>query len=138
MKSGSGMFCPATRARCDRPCIGSECQRAKSWGAYDPNAPALAPRPPDPDGIPIISPAQCRAARAYLDLTLVQLGELSKIGPKTLGSFERNRNRPLEATLRKLIGALYEQGVEIVGTPATPRGIRDFKPVISMGKVATK
>lgn len=134
----SGIYCPATRTHCDRPCIGSECQRVKAWGVFDPSAPIIAPRPPDPDSIPIISPAQCRAARAYLDLTLRQLAKLAGMGAKTISRFETGIKRPADATLRKLIGALYDQGIEVVGSPATPRGIRDFKPVISMGRVSSK
>lgn len=130
MSNRTGMFCPATKARCDRPCVVNECQRVKLFGT----AP-LPLRPPDPDSRPLLLPAQIRAARAYLDMTMAELGTLAGISPQTICRLERDLAfQPQEATLRKLIGAFYDRGLEVFGTSEEPRGIRDFLPVAVRSK----
>lgn len=124
-----GAYCPATNARCDRPCALNECQRVKlDDGSFRVNGGLMqdVPRPPPPDLKPVISPAQIRCARAYLDLTVAELAEAADMSKTALGMFERGHTIPHEKTLRKLVGALWDQGLEIFGTADTYSGIRDF------------
>lgn len=126
-----GAYCPATNARCDRPCALNECQRVKLDEGTTRFGLGLlqdVPRPPPPDQKPVISPAQVRAARAYLDFTIDELAACSKVSATTLGLFERGNTQPHEKTLRQLVGALFDLGLEVFGTENTHSGIRDFWP----------
>lgn len=90
------------------------------------------PTPPDPDTPPIVNAAQLRAARAYLGLTLIELAKVAKVSHQTICRLERDKSyRPQEATLRKLVGAFYDRGLEVFGTSTTSRGIRDFLPLVT-------
>lgn len=119
----SGIYCPATQTKCDRPCVGDECQRVKRFTITE-----RAPRPPDPDTKPILSPGQLRAARAYLDLTLAELAVKLDVAPQTLCYIERGVRNSHDDTLRRIINGLYDLGIEVFGTPTEARGIRDFIP----------
>lgn len=125
------MYCPATRARCDRPCSPDECQRAKlDEGSYRVSGGVMEnmPRPPAPGDKPVISSAQLRAARAYLDLTLEEICANCEVTPNTLSRFERSLSVPHEKTLRRIVGALWDMGIEVFGTERTHQGIRDVWP----------
>lgn len=124
-----GAYCPATNARCDRPCALNECQRVKLDEGSSRCMGGLledVPRPPPPDAKPVISPGQARAARAYLGLTLDELSAASGMSAGALGAFERGSTTPQEKTLRRLLGALWDYGIEVFGTADTLRGIRDY------------
>jgi len=124
-----GIYCPATRGNCDRPCVGAECQRVKLFG--QPGAEDL-PRPPAPDQKPVICAAQLRAARAYLGMTLKEFAQKTGVNQSTLGYIELEKvTSPQERTLRKIVGALYDMGIEVFGAKGrgTTRGIRDFLPI---------
>lgn len=59
----------------------------------------------------MITPAQCRAARATLDWSQQQLAEASKIGNATIRNFESGKSSPQNATLDVLRRALEAAGI---------------------------
>lgn len=62
----------------------------------------------------MITPAQCRAARALLDWSQQQLADASKIGNATIRNFEGGKSAPQHATLDVLQRALESAGVEFI------------------------
>jgi transcriptional regulator with XRE-family HTH domain len=60
----------------------------------------------------VISPAQCRAARALLDWSQERLSAESKVGIKTIVDFEQGNRKPYDRTIRDLREALEAAGVE--------------------------
>ena len=62
----------------------------------------------------MITPAQCRAARALLDWSQQRLAEESKIGNATIRNFEGGKSTPQHATLDVLRRALEAAGVEFI------------------------
>lgn len=66
--------------------------------------------------ITIITPAQCRAARALLGMNQGDLAKLSGVGTKTIADFEREAGRVLSSrTLTAIRQAFEKQGVQILG-----------------------
>lgn len=55
---------------------------------------------------------QCRAARALLRWTTVELAERSDVGRNTILKFEAGRSTPRRATIKALRTAFEEAGVE--------------------------
>ena len=70
-------------------------------------------------GSPILSPAQCRAARALLNWSQEELVLKSKITKKTVADFERGATSPRPQTLAQIIAAFEAAGIEFVygGSP---------------------
>ena len=62
----------------------------------------------------MITPSQCRAARALLDWSQQQLADASKAGNATIRNFETGRSSPVNATLDVLQRALELAGVIFV------------------------
>ncbi len=62
----------------------------------------------------ILTPEQCRAARALLDWKQEELREKSGISQKTIADFERDRRQPLVPTLVKLRQTFEGAGVEFL------------------------
>jgi transcriptional regulator with XRE-family HTH domain len=60
----------------------------------------------------MMTPAQCRAARALLDWSQQQLADAAKIGNATIRNFEGGKSTPQNATLDVLQRALASAGVE--------------------------
>ena len=59
----------------------------------------------------IISPAQCRAARAFLQWSQEDLAEAAKVAKQTLADFERGARNPYARTLSDIRAALEAAGV---------------------------
>lgn len=128
-KPMTGIYCPATRMTCDRPCLGAECQRVKLFGGRTDGA---RPPPPDLRARMHITAAQLRAARAYLDLTMSELAIAAGVSHQTVCRLERGFSiRTQDRTLRKIVGVFYDRGIDLFGTKDTHRGIRDFLPQVS-------
>lgn len=66
-----------------------------------------------------ITPAQCRAARALLEMTQDQLAEASRVSKRTITHFEAKQRSPVPATLAAIQRALEAAGVEFI-----ERGVR--------------
>jgi len=62
----------------------------------------------------MITPAQCRAARALLDWSQQRLAEASSIGNATIRNFEGEKSTPQHATLVVLRQAFEAAGVQFV------------------------
>lgn len=63
----------------------------------------------------MISPAQCRAARALLAWSQSDLCEAANVGRATLANFEAEKSTPYERTLRDIQVALEKAGIEFLG-----------------------
>jgi len=63
-----------------------------------------------PKGTDVMSPEQCRAARAGLRMTVDQLAELSGISRMTIMRFETEKTASIAATLRHIKRALEDAG----------------------------
>jgi transcriptional regulator with XRE-family HTH domain len=61
----------------------------------------------------VITPQQCRAARAWLDWKLDDLAEKSAVSKGTLNSFERGIRVPHDRTLRDIAAAFLVAGIEL-------------------------
>jgi DNA-binding XRE family transcriptional regulator len=76
----------------------------------------------------MITPAQCRAARAWLRWTLDDLAAKSRVSKATLHNFEKETRVPHDRTLTDIRRALEEAGVEPVFDGAVGIGIRVARP----------
>ncbi len=61
----------------------------------------------------MITPAQCRAARALLDWSQLDLAQAAHLGLSTIRDFEKGRRVPTHNNLRGIKLALEEGGVVI-------------------------
>ena len=76
-----------------------------------------------------ISPAQCRAARALVDMTQTQLAELARLGLSTIVDFERQRRQVSPEATRAMQKALTQAGVEFIDENGGGLGVRLRKPL---------
>ncbi len=61
-----------------------------------------------------ITPAQCRAARALLGWTIIDLAANVGVTPHAIQGFETHRTIPHKLTMRGIIIGLTDAGVEFV------------------------
>jgi transcriptional regulator with XRE-family HTH domain len=61
-----------------------------------------------------ITPSQCRAARALLDMTQPELAERSGLGLSTIVDFEKSRREVSDRAIAELRSALERAGVRFV------------------------
>jgi transcriptional regulator with XRE-family HTH domain len=59
-----------------------------------------------------MTPAQCRAARALLNLTQSQLAEAASVGLSTVVDFEKERREVSDIAVDKIRLALERAGIE--------------------------
>jgi transcriptional regulator with XRE-family HTH domain len=74
-----------------------------------------------------ITAAQCRAARALVDLSREDLATASAVALRTLVDFERGARAPREATLTSIQAALEAAGVEFIPENGGGPGVRMAK-----------
>jgi len=67
-----------------------------------------------PDTPPLVTAAQIRAARAFLELSQGELSDLADVGRSAIADFERGARIPHDSTLRKIEEALQNLGVELL------------------------
>lgn len=79
----------------------------------------------------MMTPAQCRAARALIDWSQKQLAEAARVGVVTVRQFEGGKVAPRNATLEVLRRALEEAGVEFIPEDGSGAGVRLRKSVIN-------
>lgn len=68
-----------------------------------------------PKGTDVMSPEQCRAARAILRITVDELAKLSGISRMTIIRFETEQTASIGATIRHVKRALEDAGITFTG-----------------------
>lgn len=76
----------------------------------------------------MISPRQCRAARALLDWSQQDLADRAKVGIVTVRQLEAGAHEPRRATLEVVRRALEEAGIEFIDENGGGAGVRLRKP----------
>ena len=76
----------------------------------------------------LMSPSQCRGARALLDMTQPQLATLAGIGLSTVVDFERQRRVVSDDAIRKMQETLESSGVVLISENGGGVGVRLRKP----------
>jgi DNA-binding transcriptional regulator YiaG len=74
-----------------------------------------------------MTPAQCRAARALLDLTQSELARAADLGLSTVVDFEKQRRLVSEEAVKAIRRALEQSGIEFLDGDPGP-GLRLRKP----------
>jgi transcriptional regulator with XRE-family HTH domain len=72
----------------------------------------------------MITPGQCRAARALLDLTQPQLAEASNISLRTIVNFEKGNRATNPGSIALIERALEAAGVEFIAENGGGAGVR--------------
>ncbi|MGL4440546.1 MAG: helix-turn-helix domain-containing protein [Bosea sp. (in: a-proteobacteria)] len=67
-----------------------------------------------PDSPPLITAAQLRAARAFLEVSQGELALAADVGRSAIADYERGARVPHDATLRKIEEALRAKHVELL------------------------
>jgi hypothetical protein len=73
---------------------------------------------------PIITAAQCRAARALIEWSVDELALASKVDAKTIADFEARYRGPSDDIRRRLRLALEEGGVVFIAENGGGAGVR--------------
>lgn len=76
----------------------------------------------------MITPAQCRAARALIDWSQGELAQQAGVGIVTIRQLEAASHEPRRATLAVVRRALEEAGVEFIDENGGGPGVRLRKP----------
>ena len=72
----------------------------------------------------LMTPAQCRAARAILDMTQPELARVARVGLSTVVDFERKRRQVSRDAVLAILGALERAGVEFIDENGGGPGVR--------------
>lgn len=75
-----------------------------------------------------LTPAQCRAGRALVNMSQDQLEAASKVARKTIVDFERESRQPYARTLAAIRQALEAAGVEFIAENGGGAGVRLRQP----------
>lgn len=71
-----------------------------------------------------MTPSQCRAARALIDMTQPQLAEAAHLGLSTVVDFEKSRRSVSAAAVDAICSALEAAGVEFIPENGGGAGVR--------------
>ena len=72
----------------------------------------------------MMSPSQCRGARALLDMTQPRLASLADLGLSTVVDFEKQRRAVSEEAVRKMQEALETAGIIFIYENGGGAGVR--------------
>jgi transcriptional regulator with XRE-family HTH domain len=72
----------------------------------------------------LITDAQCRSARALVEMSRKALAVASSVSARTIGDFESRARRPIPSTLAAIRGALESAGVEFIAENGSGPGVR--------------
>jgi len=72
----------------------------------------------------MLTPAQCRAARALLAWTQQQLADEARVGVQTIRLLEGGHTIPRRATLQVIQRAFEQAGVDLIGPGEGGPGVR--------------
>lgn len=81
-----------------------------------------------------MTPAQCKAARALLEITQTELADLAKLGLSTVVDFERERRQVSSLAIEAIRGALIKIGVEFIDENGGGPGVRLRKRMMRRNK----
>jgi transcriptional regulator with XRE-family HTH domain len=70
------------------------------------------------------TPGQCKAARALLELTQVELANAANLGLSTIVDFEKKRRQVSVAAIQAIRDALAAYGVELIDENGGGPGVR--------------
>jgi transcriptional regulator with XRE-family HTH domain len=84
----------------------------------------------------MITSAQCRAARALVNLSQEQLATAARVGPSTVRNFEAGRSVPVTNNLEAIRQVLQEAGVLFIPENGGGAGVRLAKPRAPAGQPA--
>ena len=65
----------------------------------------------------LMSPEQCRAARAWLDWSQQDLAERASVGLSTVKEFEKGHRKPIANNLNAIRAALENAGIKLLFGP---------------------
>ena len=71
-----------------------------------------------------MSPAQCRAGRALLEITQTQLAASAGLGLSTVVDYEKNRRQVSTESVESMFQALVRAGVEFIDENGGGLGVR--------------
>ena len=86
----------------------------------------------------MMTPAQCRAARALLDWSQQQLADASRVGVVTVRQLEAAASQPRNATLDVLRRSLESAGVVFVDENGEGPGVRLKKKPLAVAEITEK
>lgn len=72
----------------------------------------------------MITPAQCRAARALLGISQAELHDASKVGLSSIQSFEREERKPIFRNMLGIRETLENAGIEFLFEDEEGVGVR--------------
>ena len=76
----------------------------------------------------MLTPAQCRAARALVEMSRESLAEASAVAIRTIADFESGRRNPISATKSAMRAALEAAGGEFIPENGGGAGVRMKAP----------
>jgi predicted transcriptional regulator len=71
-----------------------------------------------------LSPAQCRAARALVEVSRERLAQEARVAIRTIADFEAGRRKPIHATMEAIQRALESAGVDFIAENGGGAGVR--------------
>jgi transcriptional regulator with XRE-family HTH domain len=78
--------------------------------------------------IDLMTPGQCRAARALLGITQSQLARAAKLGLSTVVDFEKKRRLVSDEAVKAMQTALQRDGIEFIDGNGAGEGLLLRKP----------
>jgi hypothetical protein len=80
------------------------------------------------ENVDLMTSAQCRGARAILDMTQPQLAQAASLGLSTVVDFERSRREVSKEAIDAMRRALESAGIEFIDENGGGPGVRLKKP----------
>jgi len=75
-----------------------------------------------------LTPSQCRAARALVEISREDLASAASVAVRTISDFEAGRRDPIASTRSAIRAALEAAGVEFIAENGGGAGVRLRKP----------
>jgi len=80
------------------------------------------------ENVDVMTSAQCRGARAILEMTQPELARAASLGLSTVVDFERKRREVSKEAIDAMRRALESAGIEFIGENGGGPGVRLKKP----------